>query len=162
MEEFVITQEFLKEIFTYKDGCFYWKVVLSRHGKIGKLVGCDNGKGYLKVGINKKYYAIHRLMFLYHYGYLPKLVDHKDRNPLNNHPKNLREATDQQNALNRGVRSNNKSQYKGVSFHKQTNKWHARITIYGMRTHLGYFETPELASEAYKQAQEKYHTHRPH
>lgn len=151
MEQEEITVSFLKEVFDYKNGAFYWKKVLSAHGKIGRMVGCNNGKGYLKVGINKKYYAIHRLMFLYHNGYLPKIVDHIDRNPLNNYPSNLREATAQQNALNRGIRSDNKSTYKGVSFHKQTNKWQAEIQINGKAKYLGIYDTKEKAAIIYNQ-----------
>lgn len=151
-----ITQSFLKEIFHYENGKFYWKVVLSRHGKIGKEVGCDNGKGYLKVGINKKYYAIHKLMFLYHFGYIPKIVDHIDRNPLNNMPNNLRDVTASQNSFNRGIRSNNKSSFKGVSFNKKAKGWRSEIQVNGKQIYLGVFKTKELAAIKYNEAAIKY------
>ena len=40
------------------------------------------------------------------------------------------------------------SEYKGVSFHKASNKWIARITINGKRKYLGLFKTEEEAYNA--------------
>jgi len=42
------------------------------------------------------------------------------------------------------------SEYKGVSFHKASNKWQPQITINGKRKHLGYFRTEFEAHEAYQ------------
>lgn len=39
------------------------------------------------------------------------------------------------------------SLYKGVSWHKSTNKWQARITVNGKRINLGWFSTEEEAHE---------------
>jgi hypothetical protein len=58
---------------------------------------------------------------MYHYGKLPKLLDHIDRNRLNNKIENLRPASYTLNALNRNLAKNNKSGVKGVSNYK--NKW---------------------------------------
>jgi len=40
----------------------------------------------------------------------------------------------------------------GVDHHKRTGKYRASIGIDGVQTHIGYFETPEQAECAYKQA----------
>ena len=47
-------------------------------------------------------------------------TDHRDCNPLNNQRFNLRPATHSQNLMNRKIRSDNTSGFKGVSWHKIT------------------------------------------
>ncbi len=42
------------------------------------------------------------------------------------------------------------SKYKGVCFHKGTNKWVAQITINGKKKHIGLFPTEALAHQAYQ------------
>jgi hypothetical protein len=48
----------------------------------------------------------------------------------------------------------NTSGYIGVCWNKRDNKWVAGIGIDGKRKHIGYFNDPEDASEAYKKARE--------
>ena len=52
-------------------------------------------------------------------------------------------------------KSTNKSGYVGVYYHKSAGKWAASITKNGKAKHLGLFETPEKASEAYQLAKSK-------
>ena len=47
------------------------------------------------------------------------------------------------------------SKYKGVSFHKPSNKWYAYITINGKNKHIGLFKTELEAHNAYLQAKEQ-------
>ena len=49
------------------------------------------------------------------------------------------------------------SQYKGVSWHKATNKWVSYIKINGKRKQLGLFTSEEEAHEAYQKALKIYH-----
>lgn len=83
-------------------------------------------------------------------------VDHIDGNPLNNTRPNLRVATNVQNNANKGKTKRNTSGYKGVSFEKSRNKWQAEIMVDGRRIHLGRYDTPELAYEAYCEAALEY------
>jgi hypothetical protein len=78
------------------------------------------------------------------------IVDHIDRNKLNNNIINLRWVTYSENRQNVGISKRNTSTYKGVSFNKVSNKYKAQIGINGKSKHLGYYITAEEASEAYE------------
>ncbi len=78
-------------------------------------------------------------------------IDHIDGNRLNNQKSNLRFATSSQNKINRGARKDNKSGFKGVSWHKQRNTWTARIMIDGNYKHLGLFKDKLEAAKIYNQ-----------
>jgi len=85
------------------------------------------------------------------------LVDHINGNMLDNRQENLRVCNSIQNGCNRSKQKNNKSGYKGVYQDKKTKRWKAYIRTKGKDIHLGYFETPEKAYEAYSIASKKYH-----
>ena len=94
----------------------------------------------------------HRMVFYLLHGYLPKHLDHIDRNPLNNHPDNLREASHSQNMRNKRSAKGSSSKYVGVSWNIVMKKWLARINNRGSKIHLGYFDNEEDAAEAYNNA----------
>ena len=84
-----------------------------------------------------------------------RVVDHVNpRMTLDNRRENLRIAIPLQNCWNRGVQSNNKSGFKGVS-HKG-NTFRARIRVHGKLICLGSRNTPEEASSLYRDAADKY------
>ena len=84
-------------------------------------------------------------------------IDHIDGNRLNNQRSNLRLATSSQNKMNRGPRKDNKSGYKGVSWHKQRDKWTSRIMANGKYLSLGLFDNIFEAVRAYNLAAKKHH-----
>ena len=80
-------------------------------------------------------------------------VDHINANKLDNRRENLRIVTNRQNHQNRTPRRDTSSDgRKGVSWHKHTGKWYARIMVNGQRVHLGYFKGIEGATLLYDAA----------
>jgi CO dehydrogenase/acetyl-CoA synthase gamma subunit (corrinoid Fe-S protein) len=153
-----ITQARVKELFDYHpDGHLTWKVQKSNNVKVGSFAGSVNSEGYLQVGIDRVLYKVHRLIYLWHYGFVYNLIDHIDQNKLNNKIQNLRIATNSQNLRNRSKQVNNTSGFKGVSFHKHTNKFQAKIKINKKQIYLGLFLSAEEAYDVYCIAAKKYH-----
>jgi hypothetical protein len=76
-------------------------------------------------------------------------VDHIDRDPLNNLESNLRLATKQEQLHNQGLRRNNTSGFKGVSWIGGRQRWGAQIKTPDGRHLMRYFHTPEEAAECY-------------
>jgi len=84
-------------------------------------------------------------------------VDHRDGNGLNNSRSNLRYATCQQNAYNRRPQKRSKSsKYKGVSWHKGDQKWHALIKYQQKLHFLGAYSSEYEAALAYNFAAFQY------
>jgi len=104
---------------------------------------CLNNKGYVryssrKDGLNNK--SLSRIIMGEPVG---REVDHINVNPLDNRRENLRIATHKQNMSNTNKYKTNTAGFKGVSFHKQNQKFRATIRIDGKYKHLGLFATAE-------------------
>ena len=87
-----------------------------------------------------------------------KIVDHKNRNSLNNQRYNLRFCTPSQSCMNRQKTKNLcASKYKGVSFRKNRSTWTAEIYVDNIRIYLGSYKIEEQAALMYNFAAIKYH-----
>jgi hypothetical protein len=158
-----LTQERLKERFEYvpETGLFIKKPWKGSRGRWTQPVvyGSTGTQKYVQVPIDGRMYLVHRLAFLYMNGAFPaSFVDHRDGDGKNNRWENLREATHKQNTqANHHQNRNNTSGYRGVYWSKSRNKWHARIEADGREMHLGFFDCPAAASEAYRAKKAEVH-----
>lgn len=119
-------------------------------------VGSDNGKGYLKVGFNGKYFKVHRIAFALAYGYMPKEIDHKNRDRTDNRLVNLREVTRKQNTRNCGLQKNNTSGCVGVVWRKDQGKWQVALrNEFSQRKSHGFYNDFDDACEVAKAEKER-------
>lgn len=101
--------------------------------------------------INNRAVPMHRLIYKHFIGPVPKgnVIDHINRNRLDNRIENLRLATASQNRMNSTKKRNSKNKYKGVAQDKGSRKWKAYIGYNKKQIHIGMFETEEEAYQAY-------------
>jgi len=120
---------------------------------VGRVAGSVNESGYDRVKLLGKSYLVHRLIFKLENGRDPVAeVDHASLDTSDNNPCNLREATVAQNTWNRGNKERVYDLPKGVTFHKRSGRYRARIQAHGRRYELGDFTTVERAAAAYAAA----------
>lgn len=145
-----ITQNELKELFTYDNGNLIWNVKRGK-AKVGAKAGYKEKDGYIRVRIYSKNYPIHRLIYIYYFGDFDSVleIDHINRIRDDNRIENLRLTTNQENQFNRNA--------KGCSFEKRLNKYKAQIKLNGKSIHIGRYDTQEEAHNAYKKAKLNYH-----
>ena len=109
--------------------------------------------GYVGVRFSQKHFKLHRILakaFLdLDYDNKALVVDHIDKNKLNNSLHNLRVISQQENSFN--------SNSKGYSWDKYANKYSAQIHLNRKKINLGLFKTEEDARNAYLEAKLKYH-----
>lgn len=148
-----LTQEYLNELFEYKEGDLYWRVK-RRKTKPGDKAGRRKSNGYCEVGVDGVLHGTHRLIFMMFHGYMPRIVDHADGNPSNNKIENLREASHMQNMWNSKTPNTNTSGFKGVYFNKKTKKWVAQCFYNNKHIHLGSYSDIHDAAEAVKNYRE--------
>lgn len=149
----ILTQSELKENLHYcsKTGIF---CRLGANIKVGNF----DKDGYLIIKVNYVNYKAHRLAWLYMYGAFPdSKIDHINGIRDDNRILNLRICNDFENARNVGLRSDNTSGHKGVSYFKQTNKWKAYASLNKKIIHLGFYKHIEDAAKAYEDFTRKHY-----
>lgn len=150
----MLTQKKLNQLLYYDPltGMFMWYERKNgcRPPTYNAVAGSPSTGGYIQIVIVGKSYKASRLAWFYMTGKWPKHeVDHIKKPVSNNAWANLREATHQQNGKNLVKGKDSTSGYKGVSWHKGTQKWRAKITANKVDCWLGLFDTPQEAHAAY-------------
>lgn len=154
-----ITYEFVRERFDYDpEGYLIWKEGVNNQFVGKRAAGPDKKYWMIQFTTPKKKVRAHRLIFLWHHGYLPKpplTVDHANQNKLDNRIENLREATHQQQRANTKRTTRNTTGLKGVTKANASGKHVAMIGVDGENVYLGCYTTAEEAHAAYVKAAEE-------
>ena len=138
-----ITQALLRADFDYHPDGFLIRTRAYNNVGVGKIAGCLGHDGYWQLMWNRKMYRAHRLIYLWHHGHLPELIDHIDQDRANNRIENLRAADKRLNALN------NKA--KNVSFNNRLKLWVVQVGDLQGKTHVKYRKTEQEALELAQQ-----------
>lgn len=145
-----IAAERLRELIAYDPitGVFQWKVDRGFTARAGRVAGCLH-QDYWRIKIDYQPYQAHQLAWLYVHGVWPTYeIDHLNEVKTDNRIVNLADKTRSQNMHNiSGPRRTNTTGFRGVK--AKGHRWQARICIDGKPCHLGTFNTPEKAYEAY-------------
>jgi hypothetical protein len=130
--------------------------------KTGKILKPNLTKfGRLRIGLRSdegksKKLHVHQIVAIAYLRHQPcgheRVVDHIDNDKLNNHVSNLQIISNRENVSKDKWRHNYSSQYKGVAWNKQKQKWRTRIAINGKGKHLGFFSSELDAARCYELA----------
>lgn len=117
--------------------------------------GKSGGYAVTNITVGKKHLVVkfHQVIMGQKKGFL---IDHINRNPLDNRKENLRFVAPVANLINKGLSDKNKSGCKCVSWRKDSNRWRATINLNGKQINLGNYLSKEDAIKARKAAEEKY------
>lgn len=156
-----LTAERLRELLRYEPetGEFHWRGGGGRPRK-KTTAGCPDKDGYVRIKVDQRLYAAHRLAWLYVHGKWPDYtIDHMNCIRNDNMIANLRDIpreANMQNLQSAGA-ANKSSGLLGVSWHKGSKDWRANIKVSGKKLSLGRFNSAESAHAAYLKAKAQLH-----
>lgn len=154
-----VTQERIKQLLAYDPatGVFLW-MQNRRSVRAGDQAGTINNHGYIAIKVDGILYTAHRLAWLWMTGEFPSTeIDHINRVRPDNRFENLRLASSRENKINTGLRSDNITGFRGVSFCTEREKFVAQISHEGKQMNLGRYSTLDGAKAAYAAAAARLH-----
>ncbi|MHA7900800.1 MAG: HNH endonuclease [Henriciella sp.] len=120
------------------------------------------GRGYLTGRMLGVCIKAHTLAWLIETGEYPEQIDHINHVRTDNRFKNLRGASQAENAKNMKRYITNSSGVTGVHWHAASRKWRATIQSDGRKMHLGMFSSINAAAAARHQAEKRLGFHKNH
>ena len=151
MKRLQVSHERVLELFDYDDGKLFYK----SNNEPAKIY-VTKGHRYARIKFDKQEFKLHRIIFLYHKGYLPDIIDHINGDRYDNRIENLREANTYQNRQNSRIYSTSKSGVKNVYWCKKMNKWKVIMNINGETHIFGYYADLEEAKQVATSMRDKY------
>jgi hypothetical protein len=79
------------------------------------------------------------------------MIDHINRDGLDNTRANLRSCTNAENQWNTGLYSHNTSGHKGINYDKERNKWQVQLRHNGKKLSFGRYTKLEDAINFYNE-----------
>ena len=158
----MLTAEMVRERLSYdrKTGRLRWLVKPRPQTAIGAIAGAINRGGYVQIRVYGRMCYAHRLAWLLTHGKWPDgVIDHVNGNKADNRIENLRDIPMELSPHNvkQARKDNVSSGLLGVSVYGKAGKFRAAISVNSKRLHLGVFNDPRLAHEAYVNAKREYH-----
>lgn len=165
-----MTQSFLKDAFNYdqKSGNLVWRVdrpadhfatTVGHKVYLKQWAGKRAGTKYkdktsaqcvvISFKGRKKRFSVHKLVFFYHFGYVPELIDHINGNPHDNKVENLQPLNYSLNTAKASMFSHNTSGYRGCRYRKRDNKWIVNLKVNKYGYYLGQYSDLEYAAAVY-------------
>lgn len=136
---------------------YCWHLSVRSNGILDVCSTCEA----LRKKFNKS--SVYLREFVYSCNGIPvdeeKVIDHINRNPLDNRKGNLRLVLKWCDSVNRAKTVNKSSQYKGVTLLTEpgrNKKWRAEIKVRGESIHLGHYLTETEAALAFNVATKAY------
>ena len=133
---FPLTHEDVLDAFIYHpDGYLIWRRNRNGGCKAGARAGCQNkAYGYWQLEYKQQQHQVHRIIFLFHHGYIPEGIVFVDGNRENCRIENLL-AADHPSipAQKKVIVNNNKSPHPLVSYDERRLKWQVSARSHGRR-----------------------------
>ena len=145
------SQQDVLQDFTLREGKLFW----STGPRKGSKAGWVNKQGYSCIRYKGVLVKSHNLVWLMVNGTWPEYeVDHRDNNPSNNLPDNLRLADRKGQGSNQKLQTRRVGKFKGV--HKSSSgKFYVKIKHLGKQNYFGSFDSELEAAMTYNINAEK-------
>lgn len=150
------THSEVKELFNYDEfsGTLTRKIDVANNAKKDMKVGWINSDGYLNVKIKRVTFKVHQIIWLWMKGTWPTgVIDHINRNKLDNRVSNLRDTTIAVNNINKGVRKDSKTGIPNVTWRERDKLFYVACRANGKQNYLGSYRNisdAKTAAEIFK------------
>jgi len=172
-----VTPEILRQLIRFDEatGEYFWKERDASLFKNERRISCFRSRfvgkklftkptrhGYGAAIVLGYSFLAHQIVWAFHHGEWPKMIDHINGDRFDNRLENLRECTPSENQKNKAMLARNTSGRIGVTWNRQRRKWYSSIRVENKYIFLGSFHSLDDASDARARAEKLYGFHPNH
>lgn len=152
------SMERLRELFDYNPDGSLTRLISIGTQKAGSITfGKKEKHGYSRICVDSCHYLFHRVVWQWHYGDDPKIIDHINQDRNDSRIDNLRRVDKSSNCRHQLLPKNNTSGFFGISLNRKKNIWYATICVNSVNIKLGGSKDIKKAVLIYNEACNKYH-----